>query len=153
VTEPARTLDDICPSRRAVFQGLLALGGVALVPGVLTACSSGDGGGSGSDDSAGEGGGGSIPAADVAVGTAVVVELGGEKVVVAQPTEGEYAAFSAKCTHEGTDVEAGDGLQLTCPNHGSQYDAADGAAVLKGPATSPLRALDVKLDGDQLVIS
>ena len=152
MTEPARTLDDICPSRRTVFQGLLALGGVALVPGVITACSSG-GGESGSDDTGDEEGGGitgEISAADVAVGTAVVVELGDDKVVVAQPTEGEYVAFSAVCTHEGTDVEAGDGMQLTCPNHGSQYDAADGAAVLKGPATSPLRALDVALEGDQL---
>ncbi len=153
MTEPARTLDDICPSRRTVFQGLLALGGVALVPGVITACSSGGGD---SDDAAGdeEGGGitGEISAADVAVGTAVVVELGDDKVVVAQPTEGEYVAFSAVCTHEGTDVEVSDGLELTCPNHGSQYDAGDGAAVLKGPATNPLRALDVALEGDQLVI-
>lgn len=152
MTEPARSLDDICPSRRTVFQGLLALGGVALVPGVLTACSSGDGA-SGSGETTSESGGGSIPAADVAVGTAVVVELGGQRVVVAQPNEGEYVAFSARCTHEGTDVEARDGLELTCPNHGSKYDAADGAAVLQGPATSPLRALDVTLDGEQLVIS
>ena len=152
MTEPVRSLDDICPSRREVFRGLLALGGVALVPGVITACSSGDGG-SGSEDTGGEGGGtGSISAADVAVGSAVVVEVGGESVVVAQPTEGEYVAFSATCTHQGTTVEAGDGLELTCPNHGSRFDAGDGGAVLNGPATSPLRSVDVALEGDQLVI-
>ena len=152
MTQPTRSLDDICASRRELLRGLVALGGVALAPGIITACSSGD---RGSDDQTqGEGGsgGGSINAADVAVGSAVVVEVGGESVVVAQPAEGEYVAFSATCTHQGTTVEAGGGLELTCPNHGSRFDAADGAAVLNGPATSPLRSVDVALEGDQLVI-
>lgn len=152
MTDLAHSLDDVCPSRRAVFRGLFALGGVALVPGVITACSS-DGGGGGTDDALGDGGGGgSISASDVAVGNAVVVDVGGESVVVAQPTEGEFVAFSATCTHQGTTVGVSDGLELTCPNHGSRFDAGDGAAVINGPATSPLRSVPVALEGDQLVI-
>ncbi len=149
VTEPTRSIEDVCPSRRSVFRGLLALGGVVLVPGVLTACSSSPGT---ADGSGGGGGGGSIPAGDVTVGHAVVVEVGGESVVVAQPTEGDYVAWSANCTHQGTVVDAGSDLVLTCPNHGSRFDAADNAAVINGPATSPLRPVDVALQGDQLVI-
>ncbi len=146
MTEPARSIEDLCPSRRTVFRGLLALGGVALVPGVLTACSSAEGGGDAG------GAGSSIPAADVAVGHAVVVQAGGKSVVVAQPTEGEFVAWSANCTHQGTVVDAGDDLVLTCPNHGSRFDAGDDASVINGPATSPLPKVDVALDGDQLVI-
>ena len=155
---PTRDLDDWCPSRRTVMRSLVAIGGVALVPGFLTACSSGDDGSSGTGSqaeggsSAGSGGGVTVPAADVAVGTAVVVAAGEEHYVVAQPTEGEFVAFDARCTHQGTTVEAGDGLTLTCPNHGSQFDAADGA-VLQDPATQPLASVTVTLEGDQLVLA
>ena len=146
---PNRSLDDLCPSRRAVVRTLLAIGGAVLVPGVVTACSSGDDDAS-TDQAAGPGR--SVSAADVAVGTAVVVDVDGERVVVAQPAEGDFVAFSARCTHQGTPVEAGDGLVLTCPNHGSAFDAGDGGAVLKGPATSPLQPVAVTQQGDQLVL-
>ena len=91
--------------------------------------------------------------ADVAVGTAVVVAVGEANYVVAQPAEGEFVAFDATCTHQGTTVEARDGLTLTCPNHGSQFDAAADGAVVTGPATAPLNAVDVTVDGDQLVLA
>jgi nitrite reductase/ring-hydroxylating ferredoxin subunit len=164
---PSRDLDDWCPSRRTVMRSLLAIGGVTLVPGLLTACSSGDDGaegGTGSDGGAsseggsgggsgGGAGGSTIPAADVAVGTAVVVQAGDGSYVVAQPTEGEFVAFDARCTHQGTVVQAADGLTLVCPNHGSEFDASADAAVLTGPATQPLAAVEVTLEGDQLVLA
>jgi len=171
---PTRDLDDWCPSRRTVMRALVSIGGVTLVPGLLTACSSGNDG-SGGDGSGGDGSGGdgsdgassdggsaggsaggsgsTVPAAEVAVGTAVVVKAGDGSYVVAQPTEGEFVAFDARCTHQGTIVEAADGLTLTCPNHGSRFDAAADAAVLRGPATQPLAAVDVTLEGDRLVLS
>lgn len=156
-------MTELCPSRRTLLRGL---GAVVIAPGVLVACSSGN---SGSDDTgsgdtgsggtsssdAGSGGGSasaSVPVADVAVGEARVVDAGGQRVVVAQPTEGEFVAFSATCTHQGTTVQGGDGLTLTCPNHGSQFDAGDGAAVLTGPATAPLASVPVVVEGDRLVL-
>lgn len=158
-----RDLDDWCPSRRTVMRGLLAIGGVTLVPGLLTACAAGDDAGSGSGGDASSdagsaggsagGGGSTIPAADVAVGTAVVVKVGDGSYVVAQPSEGEFVAFDARCTHQGTTVEAADGLTLTCPNHGSRFDAAAGAEVLNGPATQALATVEVTLEGDQLVLA
>ncbi len=45
-----------------------------------------------------------------------------------------------------------DGLELACPNHGSRFSAADGS-VSRGPAASPLAAVGVRLEGDQVVLS
>ena len=154
---PTRDLDDWCPSRRTVMRSLVAIGGVTLVPGLLTACAPrrrlvGTGSEPDGGSSAGSGGGVTVPAADVAVGTAVVVADGDDHYVVAQPTEGEFVAYDARCTHQGTVVEAGDGLTLTCPNHGSQFDATDGS-VLRDPATQPLVSVTVTLEGDQLVLA
>ncbi|GAB2674084.1 QcrA and Rieske domain-containing protein [Thalassiella azotivora] len=136
-------LDDLCPSRRGLLQ---ALAGAVLLPGVLVACGGGAGDGDESADGAATG---TLAAADVPVGQAVVVSVSGVPVVVAQPTEGEFVAFSAACTHQGTTVTVREGTDLVCPNHGSRFDGSDGA-VLAGPATSPLRSLPVAQDGDVL---
>ena len=154
---PTRDLDDWCPSRRTVMRSLAAIGGVALVPSFLTACAADDGSsGTGSEPdggaASGAGGGVTVPAADVAVGTAVVVADGDDHYVVAQPAEGEFVAYDARCTHQSTVVEARDGLTLTCPNHGSQFDATDGS-VLRDPATQPLAAVTVTLEGALLVLA
>lgn len=93
-----------------------------------------------------------VPLADVPVGQAVVVSALGARFVVAQPTAGEVVAFSASCTHAGTTVEAVGGLELRCPNHGSQFDAGDGS-VSTGPATTALPAVDAVVDGDSIVLT
>lgn len=65
----------------------------------------------------------------------------------------EVVAFPAMCTHmdgplnQGT-VEAG---VLTCPWHGSQFDARTGA-VLNRPAVLPLRMYPVKVEGDDVFV-
>lgn len=72
---------------------------------------------------------------DVPVGGGTVVEEA--QVVLTQPTEGEFKAFSAVCPHQGclvTDVRDG---AIVCPCHGSRFDVATGG-VLAGPATSGL---------------
>ncbi|MFC5379577.1 ubiquinol-cytochrome c reductase iron-sulfur subunit [Aquipuribacter nitratireducens] len=94
-----------------------------------------------------------VPLADVPVGEAVVVDALGTRLVVAQPTAGEVVAFSAACTHQGTTVEAAGGLELFCPNHGSRFDAGDGAAVVAGPAPTPLPSVPARVEGDQVVLT
>ena len=140
-------------TRRALLRGAGAAGAVAGTV-VLAGC----GGPAPADaDEAGAGGSDaapptSVPAADVPVGGAVVVQALGDQVVLAQPVEGEFAAYSATCPHQGGIVAAGEGSVVVCPLHGSQFDTADGAAVLQGPAEEPLAALPLTVEGDQLVI-
>jgi Rieske Fe-S protein len=79
----------------------------------------------------------------------VTKDAAGAPIVVARPTAGTAAAFSAICTHMGCTVTAA-GKQLDCPCHGSQYNAATGA-VLRGPAPKPLRAVAVHVVDGKVV--
>lgn len=152
-----RSIDDLCPSRRNVVRTLALLGGVALVPG-LAACSSDDSdsesasGGASESGSAASAGPATLATSDVAVGTAVVVSTGGGPVLVSQPTEGEFVAFSGLCTHENANVRGSDTTTVTCPAHGSEFDLADGAKVVQGPTKTPLPTVDILHEGDTLTI-
>jgi Rieske Fe-S protein len=131
-------ITDLPPCRRTVLKGA-ALVGVAGVG--LTAC-----GGSGTTVSDGP----------VELGAATEVPVGGAKlfreakIVVAQPTQGSYQAFSAVCTHQGCTCDKVEGTALSCPCHGSVFDAATGA-VRNGPATQPLTKVDVQVKDGKLV--
>lgn len=76
--------------------------------------------------------------ADIPAGGGVVT--GG--VVVTRDTGGAVHAFSATCTHQGCTVSSVTGGHITCPCHGSVFDAGTGA-VVNGPATRPLPPVDV----------
>ena len=52
-------------------------------------------------------------------------------------SEGEYAAFSRKCSHAGCSVEFDGGKCLKCPCHLGQFDARLGY-VMYGPPQRPL---------------
>jgi Rieske Fe-S protein len=72
------------------------------------------------------------------------------KVVVTQPTAGEFKAFSSTCTHMGCQVTGISGGHITCPCHGSSYSIADGS-VQGGPAPRPLPKVAIKVEGDEVV--
>ncbi|MFF6996503.1 Rieske (2Fe-2S) protein [Streptomyces sp. NPDC008313] len=151
------------PARRTV---VAAVGAAGLAV-ALTACGSDDtsSGSSevGSDGaSSGGTGGGDNAAAGAAGGTVLAktadIPEGGGKVfadqgvVVTQPSAGTFKAFSSKCTHRGCAVKGiSDGV-INCPCHGSQFSAADGS-VKKGPATSPLAATRITVDGDSIKLA
>ncbi len=91
-----------------------------------------------------------IDASTVPVGGGRVLE--DVKIVVTQPTAGQFHAFGAECTHKGCTVnKVADGL-IECPCHGSAFSATDGA-VEHGPATAPLAAKTVTADGAKLTVS
>ncbi|MFG2122434.1 Rieske (2Fe-2S) protein [Streptomyces sp. NPDC048710] len=72
-----------------------------------------------------------------------------QKIVVTQPTKGDFKAFSAICTHMGCTVnQVADGT-IDCPCHGSKYHIADGS-VAHGPATRPLPPKTIKVDGNSI---
>jgi Rieske Fe-S protein len=84
--------------------------------------------------------------ADVPVGSGVIVD----KVVVTQPTAGVFKGFSSTCTHKGCTVDKIADGTIDCPCHGSKFNL-DGS-VAKGPATTPLEAQAVTVQGDSIVL-
>ncbi len=64
----------------------------------------------------------------------------------------QFAAYTLICTHQGATVQLG-GSSWTCPAHGAQFSAT--GAVTRGPATTPLQALNAAFDAttNQLTIT
>lgn len=83
---------------------------------------------------------------EVPVGGGVI--LADAKVVVTQPEEGTFKGFSAVCTHQGCLVsKITETIDCTC--HNSTFSLEDGS-VQGGPATAPLPAVELTVDGDQI---
>ncbi|MEU6685547.1 Rieske (2Fe-2S) protein [Streptomyces sp. NPDC046832] len=72
-----------------------------------------------------------------------------EKVVVTQPEQGRFKAFSAICTHQHCLVGSVSDGTINCPCHGSKFKIADGA-VAHGPATRPLPAEQITVEGNSI---
>lgn len=139
----------------------IALGGTGAVGGalILAGCAAADDGASGGSgggattapstgaaDAAGE----EVAAlADIPVGGSIDATIGGEPVLLAQPTAGEVVAYSAICTHQGCVVAAA-GSKFECPCHGSIFDAATGDVEV-GPALEPLESVAVTVEGDRVI--
>jgi thiosulfate dehydrogenase [quinone] large subunit len=73
----------------------------------------------------------------------------GDPAVAVQLSGGNVVAFDAVCTHAGCEV-AYDSSQklLVCPCHGAEFDPSRGAAVVQGPAPTPLTGLKVQVATD-----
>ncbi|HEY8481095.1 MAG TPA: Rieske (2Fe-2S) protein [Spirillospora sp.] len=140
-------------TRRSVLLGAGAVG----IAGLAAACGgSGDGGDSGGSGGAEGGSGGSgggqalASVSEIPVGGGKVFE--DAKVVVCQPTQGQFKAFSAVCTHRGCSVDAvADGL-INCPCHKSKFKITDGS-VAAPPADKPLEEKQITVQGDQIMLA
>jgi Rieske Fe-S protein len=128
-------------TRRKTLTGAAALGvGVPL----LAACG-GDSGDTATDP----------PAAGEELGSTSEVPVGGgkvfgdQKIVVTQPTDGEFKAFSAVCTHQQCLVSQISDGTIDCLCHGSKFSDQDGS-VVNGPATSALSEVSITVDGDTI---
>ena len=144
-------------SRRAAVRGLAVAGvGVPLLaacsadePGATTDAGAADSQGSGESAGGGEAGTALAATGDIPVGGGTV--FGDRQVVVTQPTEGEFAAFSAICTHRQC-VVSGVTETIDCRCHGSKFSITDGS-VTTGPATEPLGAVPITVEGDSIVLA
>jgi nitrite reductase/ring-hydroxylating ferredoxin subunit len=81
-------------------------------------------------------------ASDIPVGGGAIYTAA--KVVVTQPSPGQYKAFSAVCTHVGCIVNKVARGTIDCPCHGSEFKISNGA-VVTGPAPSPLAEKKIKI--------
>ncbi|SCD84385.1 Ferredoxin subunit of nitrite reductase or a ring-hydroxylating dioxygenase [Streptomyces sp. Termitarium-T10T-6] len=136
--------------RRTVVAAVGAAGAAAA----LTACGGGsdDAGGSGTVEQPGSGGekqGGAVLAATADIPEGGGMVFAGQKVVVTQPKPGEFKAFSSTCTHQGCAVKDVSAGTITCPCHNSTFDAATGSPT-GGPATQPLPAREITVEGDSI---
>src|SRR4051812_14623753 len=128
---------------RRTFGGIAAA--AAGLP-LLAACSKGP------DSAADPGSGG----ADL--GKTSDIEVGGgevfadQEVVVTQPSAGQFKCFTAVCTHQGCTVSDVSNGTINCGCHGSQFSIKDGS-VVQGPATSPLAAEQITVNGDAISLA
>ncbi|HYK95225.1 MAG TPA: Rieske 2Fe-2S domain-containing protein [Candidatus Dormibacteraeota bacterium] len=71
----------------------------------------------------------------------------GDPAVIVELANGTFVAFDAVCTHAGCTVEWDQADRvLLCPCHGAAFDPEHAAAVLQGPAPTPLTSLPLVID-------
>ncbi|MFD0362461.1 Rieske (2Fe-2S) protein [Nocardia sp. GCM10030253] len=71
-------------------------------------------------------------------------------VVVTQPSAGSFVGLSSVCTHAGCKVAEVSGGTINCACHGSKF-GLDGS-VVTGPATRPLAAKNIRVEGDSVIL-
>jgi nitrite reductase/ring-hydroxylating ferredoxin subunit len=93
-----------------------------------------------------------IESSKVPVGGGVKVQSNVGVLMIVQPSRGNFAAFSAICTHLGCEVSRATSQAITCTCHNSQFSTANGS-VLSGPAEGPLRRYSLVERSGQLYLS
>lgn len=143
-------------SRRALLTGI----GAVSVGALLTGCADSGvtaGAGAGNRTGAGTSPGASTDAtgplartADIPVGGGKVFAAAG--IVITQPTAGVFKAFSAICTHQQCPLVGVDAGTINCGCHGSKF-ALDDGSPRGGPATEPLPAKTIQIDGEDIILA
>jgi nitrite reductase/ring-hydroxylating ferredoxin subunit len=77
----------------------------------------------------------------------------GDADVTVARVEGAWLAFDDECTHHGCPLHDGvlEGATIECECHGSIFDLRTGA-VLRGPATEPIRVHAVEIRDGRVVV-
>lgn len=133
-----------------------ATAGLALP--VLAACGSNGSGGSGTASDTSSDSGSPTAAKGTVLATTSEIPVDGcavfaaERVVVTQPTQGEFRAFSSVCTHQGCAVSPSTDGEIPCNCHGSRFSLQDGS-VITGPATAPLPKVSITVKGDNITLA
>jgi Rieske Fe-S protein len=84
----------------------------------------------------------------VPITSASLIPVGGgvifpeHSVVVTQPEDGVFVAFSSVCPHRQCAVKAVAAGTINCFCHGSRFRIADGS-VVGGPAPAPLSRVEI----------
>ncbi len=121
----------------------LIAAGAAIAGALLAGCSDDEATSSGPADEV------TVAKDTVPVGGGLVVDGG---YVVTQPEEGEFVAFSSRCTHQGCTVSEVRPDGVFCACHGSMFALNDGTPV-QGPATDPLVRATLTESGSDLILT
>ena len=74
--------------------------------------------------------------------------------VLVRLANGEYRAFDATCTHHGCTVAYIPAKNyLVCPCHGAEFDPAQSAQVISGPAPAPLYEYPLTIENGEVKIA
>ena len=173
-TQPESPTPEQLRDRRTVLRGAAALGLAGAATPLLAACGDdGEADAGGSSSSApsssapqsstepsttepSSSASSSEPAAGTELAATSEIPVGGgkvfpdQKLVVTQPTSGQFKGFSAVCTHQNCIVaDVGNGT-INCGCHGSKFKIADGS-VANGPASNPLAAAQITVQGGKII--
>ena len=76
----------------------------------------------------------------------------GRIIAVVRRADNSFFALEGGCKHQGADLSQGrlEGMIITCPRHGWQYDLTTGQCISHDSA--PLRMLPLRISGDSIQI-
>jgi Rieske Fe-S protein len=85
------------------------------------------------------------------VGSAALVQGGGNSILVTRTGQDSFTALTAICTHEQCIVTGFQSGVFVCPCHGSRYSTS--GQVQQGPATRALRQFTTQFTNNVLTIT
>ncbi|MFW0108025.1 Rieske (2Fe-2S) protein [Rothia sp. P7181] len=88
---------------------------------------------------------------DVPLGGAYKATAEGITVMLTQPKEGVFKAFSSACTHQGCQLNVQTTI-IACPCHASHFSIKDGS-VTGGPAPTPLPEYKTEVKDGRIFVS
>lgn len=92
------------------------------------------------------------PIHQIPFGEARAFEVAGQQIAVFRMRSGKIHALSAVCTHKGGPIADGqaDEQVVLCPLHANAFELSTGCSTT---GAEPLRRYDVRVAGDQLILS
>ena len=89
---------------------------------------------------------------DLAAGEMMVVEVGGERVLLVN-VEGNVYACDDICSHAFASLSEGDlnGVEVECPLHGSAFNVTTGEAVTP-PADESIKIYQLRVEGQDILL-
>ena len=92
---------------------------------------------------------------DVEAGSAKRLDVDGQRLCVVRIGD-DFYVIDDTCSHEDYSLSEGDvwedDLEIECPKHGSTFSLETGEPATL-PATQPVHVYDVKIDGDDVVVT
>ncbi|RNE48111.1 Rieske (2Fe-2S) protein [Corynebacterium alimapuense] len=89
-----------------------------------------------------------IAATEIPIGSAVIID----NTIFAQPSEGNFVAYSTVCPHQRNPITEVEGNTVRCTVHDSVFNIADGS-VVSGPSRDPLVGKQVEVSSDTITAS